>query len=277
MPNSVSDRLNIGVADITFQPPGQTMPVYVGLTKDGTKFEYDPDFHEHTADQYGTTPIDFSLIGEKAKVTTQVLDTAKENMLTVLPTSTAEMSGGDIRALTFGQRPGLRLSDHAGRLTVHPVSAGAGHVDRDLILYQAVSKAKLDLAYKLDAEWVIPCEWVPLPDFTRPPGDMLFRIGPITDYIVPTKRVVSFFITPLQPKISTGDTVQFRANAIYEDTTSEDVTHKCNWVTSDDKVGTIAKPSGENHPAVATAVAEGTCIIRAEYIGYSNTTTLQVI
>lgn len=268
--SEISDRINIGVADITFTPADSSIPVYAGLTQDGTTFKYEAKLHEIKADQYGDTPLDAVVIGETAEVETKVLDTDKENMSNLTSTAKKEMNGSDIRAVTFGKRAGQRLSNSAGRLQVHPIAAGVGHVDRDIIIYSAYNEPKLELAFKLEEEWVIPCLFKGLPDLTRPEGDQLFRIGPITEYATPQKRVVSFYISPLQPKISTSDTLDMTANAIFEDFSSSDVTEECTWTSSDEAVVTVAEDG------TVAAVATGTCVIRAEYIGYSNTTTVEV-
>lgn len=269
----LSEKINIGVADITFTPEGTDIPIYLGLTKDGTTLTYEPEYYDITADQTGNTPLDSILIGETVKVTTNLLDTSLEHIAAVVPTADKEEEGGKIKAVTFGRRPGLRLGNRAGVLRVHPVSAGVGRTDKDVIIYRAANKANLELAYELENEWVIPCEFVGFPDDFRPEGDQLFRIGEYTKYKQPNKRIVSFWITPANPEIKIGEMINFKCNAMYEDGTTEDLTSEANWVSSAPEIATIKL---EGNTAVSTGVTTGTVVIQAQLIGYSSSTTLTV-
>lgn len=269
----LSEKINIGVADITFTPDGTDIPIYLGLTKGGTKLEYNPEFYDLEADQTGKTALDSILIGEEVKVTTELLDTTLKHISLVVPTADKEEQADKIKAVTFGRRPGLRLGNHAGVLRVHPISAGVGKTDKDVIVYRAANKAGLDLAYELENEWVIPCEFVGYPDDFRPEGDQLFRIGEYTHYKEPNKRIVSFWITPANPDVKVGAAIKFNCNAMYEDGTTKDMTSKATWVSSDDEIATIKESGGD---AVVTGVATGTVVIQAQLIGYSSSTTLTV-
>lgn len=269
----LSEKINIGVADITFTPDGKDIPIYLGLTKGGTTLTYTPEFYDITADQTGNTPLDSILIGEAVQVTASLLDTTIEHIAAVAPTADKEVEGGKTKAVTFGRRPGLRLGDRSGVLRVHPVSAGIGKTDKDVIIYRAANKASLELAYELENEWVIPCEFVGLVDDFRPEGDQLFRIGDYTHYTEVEKRIVSFWITPANPDVKVGSTINFKCNAMYEDGTTEDVTSRATWLSSEEDVATVVL-SGAN--AVATGVGEGTVVIQAQLIGYSSSTTLKV-
>lgn len=269
----LSEKINIGVADLTFTPEGTDIPIYLGITKGGTTLEYDPEYHDIESDQTGKTPLDSILIGEAVKVTTNLLDTTLEHIAVVVPTADKEESVKGVKAVTFGRRPGLRLGHHAGVLRVHPISAGVGRTDKDVIVYRAANKASLNLAYKLEEEWVIPCEFVGFPDDFRPEGDQLFRIGDYTQYKEPNKRIVSFWITPANPETKVGETVNFKCNAMYEDGTTEDMTEKATWISSEPEIATI-KLEGDN--AVATGIGTGTIVVQAQLIGYSSSTTLTV-
>lgn len=273
MGRRLAEKINIGVADLTFTPEGSEIPVYLGLTKGGTELEYEPTFHDLTSDQTGETPLDSVLTGEGVKVTAQLLDTTLEHISTVVPTADKETKDDKVSAVTFGRRPGLRLGHHTGVLRIHPVSAGVGKTNKDVIIYRAANKASLNLAYKLDEEWVIPCEFVGYPDDFRPEGDQLFRIGEYTKYVEPKKRIVAFWITPANPEVEVGSTVNFRANAMYEDGTTEDKTEEAEWVSSDPEKANI-ELSGKD--AVATGIAFGTVVIQARLAGYSSSTTLTI-
>ena len=60
---------------------------------------------------------------------------------------------------------------------------------------------------------------------------------------------------------------------MYEDGTTEDVTSRATWISSDEEVATIALSGGS---AVATGVDTGTVVIQAQLIGYSSSTTLKI-
>lgn len=273
MPKRLSEKINIGVCDITFTPAGEEIPIYLGITKGGTELEYEPTYHDLTSDQTGETPLDSILIGEQVKVSANLLDTTREHMSVVMPTADKEMDGGDIKAVTFGRRPGLRLANHSGVLRIHPISAGVGKTDLDAIIYRAANKSKLELSYKLDEEWVIPCEFVGYPDDFRPEGDQLFRIGDITDYVKPNKRIVSFWITPANPKSTVGGTTNFSANVMYEDGETEDKTDEATWISSDEDVATVDLSGSQ---AKATGVSTGVSVIQAQLAGYSSSTTITI-
>ena len=83
----LSEKINIGVADITFTPDGTDIPIYLGLTKGGTTLTYTPEFHDITADQTGNTPLDSILIGEAVQVTASLLDTTIDHIATVVSTA----------------------------------------------------------------------------------------------------------------------------------------------------------------------------------------------
>lgn len=268
MPKRLSDKINIGVCDITFTPDGQLIPIYLGITKGGATLEYEPKYHDLEADQTGETILDSILIGEEVKFTTNLLDTTKEHMSIVMPTADKE-GGSSLKAVTFGRRPGLRLGHHTGLLRIHPISAGVGNVGLDAIIYRAANKAKLELAYKLDEEWVIPCEFIGYPDEFRPEGDQLFRIGDMTEYKAPTKRIVSFWITPANQSTTVNGTIQFSANVMYDDGTTEDKTSDAIWTTSDTEVTIL--PGG-----LATGNRAGTVVVQAKLAGYSSSTTVTV-
>jgi uncharacterized protein YjdB len=67
-----------------------------------------------------------------------------------------------------------------------------------------------------------------------------------------------------------GGEVQFTATAIYNDSTSSDVTDTATWTSDDDAIATV------DAAGAATAVAEGTTTITAEFDGVSGTASLTV-
>ncbi len=276
----LSDRINIGAADIFFTPQDTNLSLYLGLTQDGATFKYEPEWHDIMADQYGNMLLDAILIGEVCSCEVNILDTAKDHIYDVMATNAKISKGDKVEAVTFGQRPGLRASRHCGILRIHPISMGIGNLSNDIIIYQCFNKAGLELAFKKDAEWIIPCNWVGLVDLNRPNGDLLFRIGDYSGELPDDEGgngaagiPVDFTIAPLNPSSSVGGTVEFTANALFQDYSRRDVTANARWFSSDEDVVTI---SVVGNKAVATGVKSGVAIIAADYIGFTVNTTITI-
>lgn len=264
-----SDRISIGVCDAYFYPESQkdTM-IYLGLTKDGMTVKYETEWQELTSDQTGHTPLDDVMIGEKVTVEGNILDTSLDKIAAITPQSSVEKSGGDVAAVTFGRRPGLRAAHYSGKLILHPVAAGED-TSRDVIVHRTVNTGSLELAYKLDSEWIIPVVFKGYYDDFKPEGDQLFRIGQEGTYKEIYRRVVKFWITPANPELDVNDTVVFKANAMFEDGSTNDVTDKCTWTTSEPATVSLSGTT-------ATGLKAGSSIVRAEYIGYGNSTSVVV-
>lgn len=273
MAERISKKINIGPADLIFKRNGMSLPVYLGLTKDGVEIEYTTEWYDLTSDQTGKTKLDQVLIGENIKLESKVMDTSLEKISIIMPTASAVKDGQNIKAVTFGNRPGLRVSDHSGTLIVHPISLPTGDTSKDVIIYNTANTGNLNLAFKLEEEWIIPTKFEGLFEDLRKDGDHLFRIGEDIPDPEDNRRVVKFWITPANPEVNIGDTVSFKANAMFESGETEDVTEKCVWTSSEASKVTI---SGSGATRTATAVATGSAIIRAEFIGYANSTVMVV-
>lgn len=272
-PKRTSQKIGIGVCDVSFYPEGSDTPIYLGLTKGGMTVTYETEWHEIIADQLGNTPLDDVAMGEKVTVEGDLLDTSLAKISAIFATATAVKGANGISAVTFGRRPGTRATHYAGKLVLHPVSAGESR-ERDVIIHRTTNTGNLNLAFKLDEEWKIPVKFKGYYDDYKPEGDQLFRIGEEGTYNGDYRKIVKFWITPLNPELSVGDTVDFKANAMYEDGSTEDVTEKGTWIVADASKATLAANGKVQR---ATAVAEGSTVIRAEYVGYSNATTIVVV
>jgi uncharacterized protein YjdB len=77
----------------------------------------------------------------------------------------------------------------------------------------------------------------------------------------------SITVTPANPSIAIGLTMQFTATGTYTDGTSQDITTSVNWTSGTTGVATIINASG-----LATAVAVGTSVITATSGGVTGTT-----
>lgn len=271
MQTRTSDTINIGVSDIFWYAKDSNIPIHLGLTTGGLTFTYETNWHELNSDQTGTTPLDDVMIGETATAEVKVLDTSKRKIAMLIPQATAVGNDEDPSAVTFGRRPGLRATHYAGKLVIHPVSMDMDK-SRDVIIYRTANTGSLELAFKLEEEWVIPCIFKAYYDDFRQPGDQLFRIGDDDDDGEIYKRVVLFWITPSNPQAKVGETIEFRANAMYEDGSTEDVTERCSWVSSNPEKVSLSGTTVQK----AKALEEGSVVIRAEFIGYSNSTSMVI-
>jgi len=270
----VSDSINIGAADIFFIPAGSSTEIYLGLTKDGALFKYEVEYFDITADQFGKMVLDKVLIGEKCSCEVKVLDTSKDHIYDIVPTA-KKLSDGSI---AFGQRPGLRASRHTGKLRIHPISLGLDNSDYDIIIYAAFNEAGLELAHKVDEEWVIPCKFIGLAALERENGDYLFRIGEDSETVntnIANRPFTQFKIAPsnIQNPVIGGQQ-QFTATVVFTDGSGNTGTSNkaeaigsalwigkmIEWESDNEEVISIERDTG-----LATLKEHGTAKISAKF------------
>lgn len=95
----------------------------------------------------------------------------------------------------------------------------------------------------------------------------------ITDSVtltVTNATLVSIDVTPVDPVLAKDFTLQFTAEGIFSDNTTEDLTHEVTWSSSDSSVATISQDG------IATGLAAGTTQIEAATHGVTGLTTLRV-
>ena len=268
-----AETINVGVADMIYYPYESDIPVYLGLTQGGVKVIYETEYHEVKSDQTGNTPLDDVLLGEKVTVEANLLDTSLEKLISVLPTAKGINVNNSLKATTFGQSPGKRMIDCMGKLVIHPIAAGSGNASRDITIYQTVNTGGLQLEFINDKEWIIPVKFKGYYDDRRSEGDKLFRIGEDTPDVVTSKRIVRFWITPSNPAIEVGENTIFKANAMYDDNTTEDATSKAEWNSTQLDIVKLEKGS---NGCTATGLLEGVSVVRATLAGYTSSTTITV-
>jgi 6-phosphogluconolactonase (cycloisomerase 2 family) len=86
--------------------------------------------------------------------------------------------------------------------------------------------------------------------------------------MVPTLQSIS--VAPVNPSISLGATLQFNANGIYSDNSTQDITSSVTWTSSKTSVATITGAG------LASGVVAGTSTIRAKLGTISGSTILTV-
>ena len=164
----MSDISNVkmGVCSVTFGN------VPLGHTKGGVTVTYEPDIHDITVDQYGSTPAEKVLIGQKLRATVPLAESSIANLAIAIPAG--ENSASSIK---IGGDVGLRLSDAAETLVLHPVANDDDDLSEDVVIYKAVVTNSIDIPFKVDEERVIELEFEGIIDETRLDGDMLGLIG----------------------------------------------------------------------------------------------------
>ena len=164
----MSDISNVkmGVCSVTF---GTTA---LGHTKGGVTVTYEPDIHDITVDQYGSTPAEKVLIGQKLKATVPLAESSIANLAIAIPEGEA-----GAESIKIGGKVGLRLSDVAETLVLHPIANDSDDLSEDVVIYKAVVTNSIEIPFKVDEERVIELEFEGLVDETRDDGDMLGLIG----------------------------------------------------------------------------------------------------
>ena len=77
--------------------------------------------------------------------------------------------------------------------------------------------------------------------------------------------IKSIVITPEDSTIEVEENQQFTATGTFSDDTEQDITELANWVTNDNRVGTISNTSGSK--GLFTGIARGTTSVKASFGG----------
>lgn len=152
--------------------------VDLGHTVDGTEIEIKREFTDIKADIYGNTPIDKVLTGQTASVKLKLAEISPETMHYVVSEGDYDNGASDDQ-FHFGAKSGHSLRNHAMELVITPQG---GNTDGNLTFtfFKAVSTGDMKLAYKIDEQSVIECEFTALVDESRAATDgrLLGRMGP---------------------------------------------------------------------------------------------------
>ncbi len=95
----------------------------------------------------------------------------------------------------------------------------------------------------------------------------------VTTLTVTEATLASIEVTPANPSIADGTTVELTATGVYSDDSTQDLTEQVTWASSNDEVATMsnADPKG-----LATAVDPGSATVSAIFDGVTGDTTLTV-
>jgi hypothetical protein len=161
-------KIQLGICSVVYKG------VDLGHTKNGVTVTYTPDFHKTEVDLYGSTPVEFFLVGESLKAKVNLAEYTIANLLVAINQGVA--AGDD--AVSIGSKAGKRASTTAGLLVLHPVNSPANDTRQyDVAMYKAIVTSELPLDHKNDSEKMIPVEFESIVDEGRTDGNMLGFIG----------------------------------------------------------------------------------------------------
>jgi uncharacterized protein YjdB len=92
--------------------------------------------------------------------------------------------------------------------------------------------------------------------------------------IVTPATVTSIEVTPANPSISKGTSVQLVATAHFSDSTTEDLTGQVSWISADDTIAEVSDMLGTK--GLVTGIAVGSALITATLDGVQGSTTVIV-
>ena len=90
----------------------------------------------------------------------------------------------------------------------------------------------------------------------------------------PTATLLALAVTPANPTIFAGSTIQLTATGTFSDNTVQDLTAQASWSSSSQSVATVSNAAGSN--GLVTSLAPGTTTIAATWGGASVSTLLTV-
>lgn len=152
---------------------------YLGHTLGGVTISHEPDIVDMMADQFGSTPVDKSVKGEKVTITVPLAEDTIENWKTAIPAGT--IAGGSDGRLEVGSNAGKRLGVEAGLLLLHPLAFADDDPSHDMGFYKAVSGDSIEVGKTNDDQMILETKFSALIDESKEDGNWLFFVGDSTD------------------------------------------------------------------------------------------------
>jgi len=146
--------------------------VPVGRTEGPVRAKFSPVLREDTRACAGASPVDYVVVGVRAEIAVPLAEYVLENVLLAAPHAAY---GGYYAAV--GALPGMRLSEGAVELRVHPLSREEADASEDVTLHRAVCVGAPELEYSREADRLVEARFVGLVDFGRTDGDFIARIA----------------------------------------------------------------------------------------------------
>lgn len=168
----MANAANVGLGVCTVTING----VDIGHTKDGVEFSYEPVYKDVTVDQYGDTPVDSRLVGEKVTAKFKIAEYTLANLGIALPFG--QYAGAANARRTFGAQAGKKASDVYVQMVFHPKDEGTRRYD--LVLYKAMVHSAIVVPFKNDEERVVEVEVMAYVDETKSDRNYLGLLGDST-------------------------------------------------------------------------------------------------
>lgn len=160
-------EVKLGVATLTYNS------VALGHTKGGVEMTYTPDIKETSVDQYGSTPVAASIIGERLEVKVTLAESSLAEMNKAIAGGTL-VTGATKDEINVGSDGATSLTGQ--ELVIHPTAEGAS-TDKDVTVHKAVVIGAVVLPYKTEEETLFEITFLALIDEAKATGEKLFRIG----------------------------------------------------------------------------------------------------
>lgn len=162
------DLIRIGVCSVTYKSAD------LGHTKGGVTISYEPNIVDIGVDQYGSTPVDKILAGEKAQVKVRLAEQTAANLNIAMP-ATEKETGGSGTKVEMGANAGKSLRDQSGELTLHPIDLN--DTTEDWVFYKAVAVDTVELDYMVEDQRIIEVTFEALVDESKSVGNRLGHYG----------------------------------------------------------------------------------------------------
>lgn len=166
-------NIKIGACKVLFNG------IDLGHTKGGVTLSYERELSKISADQWGESAVDYSLNGQVWRATVRLTETQIPNLAKAFPEGT--LAGAGNGRFTLGSNAGLRFSDYAHQLVLHPIYNDPTDASEDVVFHKAVPVDNVEVEYNNEDQRVIEVIFEALVDTTKADGNWLGFIGDSTD------------------------------------------------------------------------------------------------
>lgn len=152
----------------------------LGFTKGGDTFSYEVEKVDILVNDFGNTPVDKAIVGEKVSVKVILTEWQIANMKVAMPAGS--VVGGTGGRMTLGREAGYRLGDNANQLILRPKrNVETNDPSEDIVIYKAVSTEPVEIGMSNDEQIIYEVTFTGLIDTSKSNGNYLGFIGDSTD------------------------------------------------------------------------------------------------
>ena len=169
-------EIRIGDVDVYLDLHDGAGEQNLGYTKGGVTFTFEREFQDLTVDEFGSSPLDKALTGNKVMIKTLLAQPSNVNLAYAIPEGLSAHTALDSK-VGLGAKAGKLLSVYAGQLRLHPRANTPANRNEDVYIWKAVSTENIELAYKIDDQKILEVTFEGLVDTTQPDGQLLGRVG----------------------------------------------------------------------------------------------------